>query len=347
MRLGEKSAGFTLIEVLIASTIACAIFTAVLSLYAQVSSTYRVNERIARLQEQGRFALAMMEPDIELAGYYGFTNTPESVRFVRGASPAITLATAAQLRQFPPRVADPLPLPLAVLPPSAQACGINYAVDVSMPVQGSNNVFALGRGATCAAYRDRPQARADTLTLRRVETAASAAEAGRIQVYASRFAAGANQLMFFDGQAPGAIDGDRRVQNFLVRAYYVARDSVGQNGFPALRVKTLTRSGGAPSFLDDEVMPGVEDLQVQFGIDTEGVGRATRYVDPDFVDAQRMQIFAVRVWLRIRADAPEAHFDDRATYRYADVAYTPVGAERAFRRVLMSRTITLRNARAR
>jgi type IV pilus assembly protein PilW len=343
----KGSSGFTLIEVLIATTIACTIFAGVLAMYAQVSGTYRVNERIARLQEQGRFALAMMEPDIELAGYYGFTNTSESIRFVYGANPAATLATAAQLRQFPARVGDPLPAALAVLPSSAQTCGINYAVDVALPVQGSNNAFALGRGATCAPYQSHPQVGADTLTLRRVETEASAPEAGRIQVYASRLAAGANQLMFADGQVPGAVDDDHRVHNFLVRAYYVARDSVGQNGFPALRVKTLTRSGGSASFVDDEVIAGVEDMQVQLGIDADGVGRATRYVNPDFAGAQRLQIFAVRVWLRIRADTPEAGFDDGATYRYADVAYTPIGAERTFRRVLMSRTITLRNARVR
>lgn len=339
--------GFTLIEVLIATTIACAIFAGVLAMYAQVSGTFRVNERLARLQEQGRFALAMMEPDVELAGYYGFTNTAAAVRFVHGASPASTLATAAQMRQFPVRVADPLPPPLAVLANSAHACGINFAIDVAVPVQGSNNTFALGRGATCGAYQAHAQVGADTLTLRRVETEASSAEAGRIQLYASRLAAGANQLMFVDGQAPGTVDDDHHVHNFIVRTYYVARDSVDQNKFPALRVKTLTRSGRGAAFVDDEVMPGVEDLQVQFGIDADGVGRATRYVNPDFADAQRLQIFAVRVWLRIRADVPEVGLDDGVTYRYADVAYTPVGAERSFRRVLMSRTITLRNARVR
>jgi hypothetical protein len=34
------------------------------------------------------------------------------------------------------------------------------------------------------------------------------------------------------------------------------------------------------------------------------------------------------------------------TYRYADVVYTPAGADRNFRRVVMSRTVTLRNARS-
>ena len=342
-----RSAGFTLLELLVAITLSCTIFAAVLGIYAGARGTYRANERVARLQEQGRFALAIIEPDVELAGYYGFTRTPEAVRFVHGASPNTTLATAAQLRQFPLSPGDPLPAPVTALPATAHACGINFAVDVTAPVQGSNNTFALGRGATCTAYQAHPQIRSDTLTLRRVETAAANPDAGRIQVYASRLAGGASHLMFADGKAPGVIDADHRIHNFVVRAYYVSRDSVGQSGFPALRVKTLTRSGAAASFVDDEVMPGVEDLQVQFGVDADTAGSATRYVNPDFADLQRLQVFAVRIWLRLRADEPEAAFDDTATYRYGDIVYTPSATERRFRRVVMSRTITLRNARVR
>jgi type IV pilus assembly protein PilW len=336
-----------LIEVLVATSITVAIVAGVLGMHAQVRGTYRVNERIARIQEQGRFALSVIESDVELAGYYGFTSSAEALRLVRGATPQITVATAAQMRQFAVRPSEPALAPVAALPAGAHGCGINFAVDVMLPVQGSNNDIAFGREATCAAYRGRAQSGADSLTLRRVETHASDAEAGRIQVYASRLASRTNQLLFADGHAPGRVDSDHRIHNFVVRAYYVARDSVGQNDFPALRVKTLTRSGIAAVFDDDELMPGVEDLQVQFAVDPEGGGRATRYVNSDFPDLARLQVVAVRIWLRIRADEPEVGFDDAETYRYADVVYAPDGAERRFRRVLMSRTVALRNARTR
>jgi type IV pilus assembly protein PilW len=343
----QASKGFTLVEAMIAMAITVTVVAGVLSTYAQLRGTYRVNERIARIQEQGRVALSTIESDIELAGYYGFTNSAEAVRFVRGASPHATLATAAQMRQFALRPGEPNPAPVAGLPAGSHGCGVNFAVDVMSPVQGATGRPAFGREATCDAYRDRAQAGADGLTLRRVETVASAPEAGRIQVYASRLAGRTNQLMFADGRAPGVIDADHRIHNVVVRSYYIARDSVGQNAFPALRVKSLTRSGAAARFDDDEVMTGVEDLQVQFAVDAEGTGRATRYVNPDFADLPRMQVVAVRLWLRIRADEPEVGFDDAQTYRYGDVAYTPVGAERKFRRVLMSRTVALRNARTR
>ena len=65
--------------------ISCAIIAGTLVMYAQARSAYRVNERVARLQEQGRFALSVIEPDVELAGYYGFTNLADAIRLVHGA----------------------------------------------------------------------------------------------------------------------------------------------------------------------------------------------------------------------------------------------------------------------
>ncbi len=173
--------------------------------------------------------------------------------------------------------------------------------------------------------------------------------------------------MFVDGNAPGLVNADNRVHNIVVRVYYVSRDSVGRPGFSSLRVKSLTRVNGEPAFTDEEVMPGIEDFQVQFGIDTadydnngtidpawdlnndgipESDGRATRYVDPDFPNLARYQVVAVRFWVRVRSDQREPGYRDQRQYLYANIPpYTPQGADQQFRRVLMSRTVTLRNSR--
>ena len=341
--------GFTLVELMIALVVGAVAVIAALEIYARGRDIYRVNERVARLQEQGRVAFATIEPDLELAGYYGFTQLADAIRFVRGANPDVPIATADQLRQFPFRAGAPMPVPVPGLPAGAHACGVNFAVDVATPVQGSNDEFVLGRSPTaaCNPY------------LRRVETQPGAAEANRLQIYASRHTSRSSQLMFADGNAPGVIDEHHRVHNLVVRVYYVARDSVGQRNVPALRVKSLTRSGTGVVFDEDEVMPGVEDLQVQFGIAASGnaeapaaspfgvtSGRVARYVDPGSPDLRWAQVVSVRVWLRVRADLPEPSFVDARTYRYANAVYTPSGAERNYRRVLLTRTTTLRNARA-
>lgn len=340
--------GLTLIELTIAMLLGLLLVAGALTIFVQSRSTERVNETVARLQEQGRYALSMMEPDLELAGLFGFSNEPAAVRWVRGGNPLDVRATALQMRQFPALAGDPLPATVGGLPAGAHVCGINFAVDVSMPVQGSNGVFEMGRGRTgCNPYSSGAQPGADTVTIRRTETEDSAAEAGRLQVYASRLTSRTAQFLFSDGNAPGALDADHRLYNLAVRTYYVARDSVNRAGFPALRVKSMTRSGAGIVFDEDEVMSGIEDLQVQFGVDclADPNGRTARYVNPDFADLSRCQVSAVRVWLRVRADDPEVGFIDDRTYRYADVVYTPAGVERAFRRILISRTVAVRNAR--
>jgi Tfp pilus assembly protein PilW len=308
-----------------------------------------VSERVARLQEQARAAFAVIEPDIEMAGFYGLTQAAETISLIRAGDTSAIVASAPALRQFPLQPGGALPAAVGGLPPGAHSCGVNFAVDVSMPVQASNNVFALGRLPTsnCKPYQGRAVADADTLTARRVTTQTAVAEANRLQIYAVRDTSRSAQFMFVDGNAPGPIDGDHQVHDLAVRTYYVARDSVGGRDVPALRVKSLTRSGTSLIFDEDEVMTGVEDLQVQFGVSPDRSGRVSHYVDPGSPELPAAQVVSVRVWLRVRADEAEATFIDTRTYRYADVEFTPSGAATHFRRTLMSRTMTLRNARSR
>ncbi len=346
--LRRATRGFTLVELMIAMAIGVITVIAALQMLATTRDAYRVNERVARLQEQTRTAFAVIEPDMEMAGFYGFTHAAGTIRLIRGGNASAVVAPALALRQFPMQPGGALPAAVSGLPSGAHSCGVNFAVDVSMPVQGSNNAFALGRSpaSSCGAYQGRAQAGADTLIARRVATQTAVAEANRLQIYASRDRSHSAQYLFVDGNAPGPIDDDHEVHNVVIRAYYVARDSVGRRDVPALRVKSLTRSGAGLIFDEDEVMTGVEDLQVQFGVSAEGSGRASHYVNPDSPELPGAQIVSVRVWLRVRADEAEPSFVDTRTYRYADVEFTPSGAERNVRRVLMSRTMTLRNARS-
>lgn len=356
----RRENGFTLVELLISTTLAVVLVVTALGLYAQGRSMARVTETAARIQEQGRYALSVIEDDVELAGFYGFTNRPETIRLVSGGRTDSVVATAAQMSQSA--------IPAAGVPAGAHACGINFAVDILAPVQGSNGMFGTGRSRTaaCSPYGAGAVDGTDTLTLRHADLRDATPEAGRIQILASRLSSRAAQYLFVDGKAPTTLDTNHRVLNLIVRAYYIARDSVARPDFPALRVKSLSQSGGSPMFDEDEVMTGIEDLQVQFGIDTgdrnndgrddagvdkdgdgrpDAIGRVTRYVSPDFVDLSRYVVGAVRIWLRVRADQPEPGFIDGRTYRYADVVYTPVGADAAYRRLLMTRTIAVRNAR--
>jgi hypothetical protein len=55
------------------------------------------------------------------------------------------------------------------------------------------------------------------------------------------------------------------------------------------------------------------------------------------------EVLAVRVWVRVRAERAERGFQDTATYVYADQNVGPFND--GFRRVVVSKTVYLRNAR--
>jgi len=158
------------------------------------------------------------------------------------------------------------------------------------------------------------------------------------------------------------------LSNLSVNAYYVDQNSLQQAGMPSLRRKVVTSNGAAIVFREQEVMAGVEDMQVQFGIDPGVTGVVQRYVDPGGVPAGA-QIVAVRVWLLVRADAPETGFTDTTIYQYgnrsavngvtgdlnaaagAGMAYQPslnpnatLTGPQHVRHLLISRTIQVRNA---
>jgi hypothetical protein len=116
-------------------------------------------------------------------------------------------------------------------------------------------------------------------------------------------------------------------------------------------------------------MSGIQDMQVQFGLDTgdydgngvidpaedlnnDGIpdspnGIATRYINPQAASSTAfagLQVVSVRIWLLIRADRPEPGYANTTEYKYAGKTYKPPAGDN-IRRILVSRTIQLRNAR--
>ena len=127
MKKTTAQQGLSLIELLVALAIGSVLIVGAVYVFSRGRATYSVNESVARLQENGRYVLSVLEPDVELAGYYGFTNSPDTIRFVSGASPGTVHAVAAQMRQRP--VPAAAPVPVANLPGGAHDCGTNFAID--------------------------------------------------------------------------------------------------------------------------------------------------------------------------------------------------------------------------
>ena len=301
---------------MISLTVGLLLVAAFLIVLERCRASFAVNDSLARQQDAARHALSVLVPDIEHAGFYGFGRG--SARVVGG------------------------------LPSGIHACGTDFATNLAAPALGSNNTYRLGADALdCAPAASAGGARTgtDTLTLRHASMSTVAPRAGRLQIYSQRLSVAASLLLFADGHAPGVVDAAHEVRDVEVRTYYVANDSVQRPGWPALRVKALTESRGGAQFRDEEILPGVEDLQVELGVATLTDGETrVAYVAPDSARVREGTVVAVRLWLRIRADNTEPGYLDARSLTYADVRFTPTDAEAKLRRMLVERTVALRNA---
>ncbi len=81
----RAQSGVTLIELMVALAIGAFLMIGAITVFMQSRTTFRVTESLSRLQENGRFALDALEPDIRMARYWGLTTRTEQDREPREA----------------------------------------------------------------------------------------------------------------------------------------------------------------------------------------------------------------------------------------------------------------------
>jgi type IV pilus assembly protein PilW len=67
----QKTKGFSLVELMVAVTIGLIILVSVSAIFITSKKSYNVQDRMARLQENARFAMQYIMKDVRMAGYYG------------------------------------------------------------------------------------------------------------------------------------------------------------------------------------------------------------------------------------------------------------------------------------
>ncbi len=94
--------GFTLVELMVAMTIGLIILGAVGQIFATRRGTYVLQEDLARLQENGRFAMNFVTKDIRMAGYAGCVNINQALNPDAGFSATNNVAGTDPATTFVP-----------------------------------------------------------------------------------------------------------------------------------------------------------------------------------------------------------------------------------------------------
>lgn len=287
----RRTAGLTLVEVMIAMLLVLIAGSAALAFVARGRDAQRSGESLAQLEEALDDAFAVLEDGIRMAGYLGL-------------APAGTAVAGAT----PLGVAEPAELAVA------GGCAPSLALDIARPVAASDGAYRAAPDVPLGC-RPAPRGRhlngSDVLILRHAAAEDSAPMAGRIQVESSLRAA----QFAADGIARLGLGA--RWHDLEAGAYYISADSTGRDGWPSLRRKRLV-GGTRPAFQDEELVAGIADLQVEFGIDdaSDADAAVDRWVAPGDM-APGGTLRALRLTLEARSDVAEPGHPGRSRSKRA------------------------------
>jgi len=329
----HRQRGVSLIELMVALIIGLFLIFGAVTVYQQSRTTFRTTESVARLQEVARLALDVIESDVRMANYWGLGNEADYIinRAGPGETPQEPFASLATIVDY------------------CGGAGSNWAINLEQYLEGTNN----GYGLDCPEFNLAASPTADVLVVRRgSESQPAALDQDRVYIQTSRIqgtlfiptsacdgASPTNPTCIPAEYAPPA----SQTRQLVAHAYYVSEESTLRDDVPALRRKRLANinaGSAADSIVDEEIVAGIEDLQVRFGVDTTGDANVDSYVEPGAVPAGATVISAT-IWLRVRSEEREIGYLDGNTYQYADIAdFEPADN---YRRIVVSKTIQLRN----
>lgn len=311
----RRERALTLVEVMVALTLSLLAMAVALAWLARGRLAWRGSESLIETQEALDAAAELLAGELRLAGYLGLASagTP-----VEGATQA----------------GSPEPAALAV----SGGCASSLALDLARPVDSADGAYQVNATtpARCGASpAGRSQDGADTLTIRHASGEATPPAAGRLALESTLAAV----RLVADGERRlGAQSGWHELE---VGFYYVSRDSTAQRGRPSLRRKRLV-GGSRPAFQDEELVTGIEDLQLELGLDADD--DADQAVDrwvPAGTDYAGSTPRALRLWLLARSGVSEGQHIDLAALDYAN-RHWPAEQSR-YRRQLASLVVQLRN----
>jgi type IV pilus assembly protein PilW len=266
MPIRSRQAGLSLVELMVSITLGLMILSGVLVVFANSSASRAEVERTSRQIENGRYASEVLSDDLRLAGFYG----------------VLTVGNVPAPAALP---GDPCSLNVA-----------DWAAWIPVHLQGYDNGGFTSVNCTLTNQK----AGTDVLIVRRVRTCfagvsgcdAAVANAPYLQV--SRCSTDTryddqtqtNSAYRIGLQGTATFNRTLRdcatvanLRQYYVHIYYISTDNgLGDNNTPTLNRLELTGTG----WTRVPLVEGIENFQLQYGLDTNGDGNPDVYVaDPN------------------------------------------------------------------
>jgi type IV pilus assembly protein PilW len=298
---------------------------------------YKLSESMGYLQESGRLALYTVSDEMRRAGWWG--GNADVAPFSLGSTTALVPPTAANFNTCPNSTVWALMM-------AQRAFGLDDSAGTYSCIPNSGTGEYLRGDVVVSRHADSQQV-TDVDMATRVNTLFL-----RTDLFEGHVFTGSNatdELNKVSGSA-------ELVAQYALAAngFYVGASGATCEGekVPALFRISLT-DAGVPQV--QNLIAGVEDLQVQWGLDTDPVadGVPNQYLDAGAVNWANWNwpatpgtstIVSARIWVLARAECPDPTYKNDQTYEYGNkigtLAFKPGDH---YRRQLFSTTIALRN----
>lgn len=337
--LSKNNKGFSIIELMVAMVLGLLILGGAISMLSTNKRIYSTQEMMSRLQENARFGTEILIRDIRMAGYSGCSDSISDVlNHVNGASDDDDMFNFENAVEGSESAGNWQPSNssggVSDIVANTDAISVRYlnplGISISSPmpnVSAELKVTSVGnlQDGDVIAVSDCDSA--DIMQLTAVQTASSHLQH--------------NTGTGTPGNATKNLQKkygtDAQVVNFISRRYYIG---TGANGGPSL---FRTHNEGTPV----ELIEGVEQMQLLYGVDTSGNQIANTYVDAATVSSWD-NVVSVRLSLLYRTVEENHRIDaDTATHTLlggtgnGGITVSNVGDNR--RRRVFTTTIQIRN----
>lgn len=317
---------------MIALVLGLLVIAGVSAIFLGGTRNYREDERVARMHDSTRFALAQLTHEIEMGGHWAEQFFPplDAPTTFSGIAPTDGSDCGAEGVQWK-----------YIAPPSDDV-DWKFVTNPAIAIfdsEGANPDGSDAQAAFSCIDEDEIEPNTDIISIKRLDGVPTApADFVNNKLYLrTDNSAGA---IFQHPDTPPAIasptDWGYRVTIYFIRNYYT---TVG-DGIPSLCRKLL--EGVDIQTETGSCIPGIENLQVEAGLDTDADGVANTYVSaPDADDFD--QIVGVRAVLLSRTVEPlGGGYTNAKTYALSNFGDFTPGDQ--FQRELTTATVLVRNS---
>lgn len=324
-------AGLTLIELLISILLGAVLSLAVSGIYLESIRNFMIDNEMARLQENGRFALNLLHRELLQAGFFAGVRVLESPSPARVSSDCVgsgdwALDTKTPL-DFINNANEALSAPFITTAGVVLEClsskGLVKGADV-LVVKRTAGGYALKNGV----YPDDTRAKKGRWYLRIDNRSGT-------QRWVSQQSAGFSAA---DVGGNSGVD----YWAYFARIFYIRKYSYSpSDGIPTLCVEALSGGGSLGTMRTQCAIEGVEDMQIEFGVDTNSDNSPDVFTDSP-LESELASLVVARTYLLMRSVAQVPGVTRERTYELGGRQL--IRRDRYLRRIVSS-TVRLPNIR--